>query len=558
MPGQAWEQAWRPAAEKSVFVRVQGVALVALLQACPRAGLRRDGSNDAEFGPLGRTRRPIWRTLLLLGFARVLINVLMVQRGMVALSDDDYARVTIAQRFAAHPAFDPSGTSWLPFPFWVNGTLLKLLDPSLETARVLSTVLAVAAAWLLYAAGRLWGFSDRVAFGVALLANLVPAAALLGCMTVPELPTAALGVFALLAVSSPPRAAPRVWNWQPLGEGPLLLTAGLAAIAASLSRYEAWPLAAVVAVLGAKRAWQNLSDLDPASTLPAATTSDAIPHVVRAWLFVAMAALLPIAGALGWILHNRRAHGDALAFLHRVSSYRAALGAPAGASTASYVTALIGGCPAVALAMALILFLFRRNNRVGLAALKQQLAALGTGAAAVVAFLIAGDALGGAPTHHPERALLVVWILAVFGCARMLVEFRPPKAWWLPVALLLFLDFRQQLTEVRHLRQDEELAGLQLRALVPAGAHVLVATPDYGYFAVAAAFARPDDVLIDRTHDPRSPNESGVIGDPWSSPTRMAAAGINWVVAPSRTMFPSALRSRSRVGELSIFERVRP
>jgi hypothetical protein len=34
------------------------------------------------------------------------------------VSDDDYARVVIAQRLSL--ALDPSGTSWLPFPFWLR------------------------------------------------------------------------------------------------------------------------------------------------------------------------------------------------------------------------------------------------------------------------------------------------------------------------------------------------------------------------------------------------------------------------------------------------------
>ena len=46
--------------------------------------------------------------------------------GFDHISDDDFARVTIAQTFASHPKVDPSGTSWLPFPFWAMGAAMLL------------------------------------------------------------------------------------------------------------------------------------------------------------------------------------------------------------------------------------------------------------------------------------------------------------------------------------------------------------------------------------------------------------------------------------------------
>jgi hypothetical protein len=44
--------------------------------------------------------------------ARLVVSTAVVAAGVRAISDDDFARVTIAQRFAAAPTLDPSGTCW--------------------------------------------------------------------------------------------------------------------------------------------------------------------------------------------------------------------------------------------------------------------------------------------------------------------------------------------------------------------------------------------------------------------------------------------------------------
>ncbi|HEX3855498.1 MAG TPA: hypothetical protein VHW01_31260, partial [Polyangiaceae bacterium] len=59
---------------------------------------------------------PNTRELALLLAARGIACVLAWDNGFRALSDDDYARISIAQRFAHTPHIDPSGTSWLPAP----------------------------------------------------------------------------------------------------------------------------------------------------------------------------------------------------------------------------------------------------------------------------------------------------------------------------------------------------------------------------------------------------------------------------------------------------------
>ena len=148
-----------------------------------------------------------WRYLVLLGLLRMAVSSGVGRAGLTALSDDDYARVTIAQRFAGHAKLDPSGSSWLPFPFWATGTVMKVLDPSLDVARLAAAIWAILGTWVLFAAGRLWGFSHKQAFAAAAVVNVLPAAAVLGSVTVPEFPTAALAVFAVIAVTRPTATA---------------------------------------------------------------------------------------------------------------------------------------------------------------------------------------------------------------------------------------------------------------------------------------------------------------------------------------------------------------
>jgi hypothetical protein len=243
----------------------------------------------------GEKGEGVWGYLVSLGLARLAVSWVAWETGFRALSDDDYARVTIAQRFAEHPKLDPSGTSWLPFPSWVMGAVMKLLDPSLDVVRAMSSALAIGATWLLFAAGRVWGFTERQAFAAALVATVLPVVTVLGSATVPELPTAALSAFALVAVTAPSDRARRS-IWSP----PLL--AGVAMVAATLSRYEAWPVAIVVSVFAVLRREDDAAKSPEGDNAPGETVK---------WRRAAASAL-PLLGPAGWIVHNRFAHGDGL------------------------------------------------------------------------------------------------------------------------------------------------------------------------------------------------------------------------------------------------------
>jgi len=79
------------------------------------------------------------RDAALVALSRALVSALCLLGGFRAISDDDYSRVVLAARFADTPSLDPSGTSWLPLPFWFYGALMALLGDSLGVARAAST-----------------------------------------------------------------------------------------------------------------------------------------------------------------------------------------------------------------------------------------------------------------------------------------------------------------------------------------------------------------------------------------------------------------------------------
>lgn len=444
--------------------------------------------------------------LFSLAFLRLGASWIIARAGLVALSDDDYARIVIAQAFADAPKLDPSGTSWLPFPFWLSGGTMLVFGKSLEVARIAQAFLAVLSVWLLYAGARVFGMSARTAFWSAAFASVLPLALLLGVATVPELPTAALAAFSLLALA---RRTPRAG-----------LLAGLAILPATLSRYEAWPVAAVVALLLLKDAAQAKGEVHEARAV----------HVVERLAGSALAILGPVL----WIAWNHHAHGDAFHFLHRVSTYREALGTDA-ASFGAYLLSIAQGCLTALLPLLVVLPLARRTKPQLLSTWKRP----ALGALAVLAFLLTGALLGGAPTHHPERTLLVVWLLAAMALPHLLQELRwPPLHVQGPAANAMVMGFAGLFVvgvlrdthlaiEAPAKRHEEEKVGRLLRTVVPESERVLVATEDYGYFAVMAAFGRPEDVIVDRTHDPRAGREVSLLRDPEAT----ADAGARFVLA---------------------------
>src|SRR5688572_26177721 len=175
----------------------------------------------------GTNRLEPVRDAALIAAAKLMVAGAVLAQGFRALSDDDYARIVIAQRFVAAPALDPSGTSWLPFPFWIYGATMSVFGRDPNVARATAVALGVAGAVLVWNAARWLGAGRRGALAGGLLAAAFPYSAWLGAATVPEAPTAALVVFGSASASV---------------TGARRLLGAAALCAACLSRYEAWPV----------------------------------------------------------------------------------------------------------------------------------------------------------------------------------------------------------------------------------------------------------------------------------------------------------------------------
>lgn len=63
------------------------------------------------------------------------IDAWVLRAGFSHVSDDDYARTVIAEQLAHAPRLDPSATSWLPLPFWLEGGVMMVAGRSLGVAR---------------------------------------------------------------------------------------------------------------------------------------------------------------------------------------------------------------------------------------------------------------------------------------------------------------------------------------------------------------------------------------------------------------------------------------
>jgi hypothetical protein len=309
--------------------------------------------------------------------AKALIAAWLVHRGFTHVSDDDYSRVVIAQLFAHAPKLDPSGTSWLPFPFWVTGAAMMALGRSIAVARGVAILLGALSVAPVYAALRGAGVTRAASVAGVAIAMTMPWSAWLAAAAVPEGFAGALVATGAIALS------PR---------GPRVLGAA-ALFAASLSRYEAWPVCAVFAVACAYEAVFRASGSERRR--------------------LAFAAALAALGPLSWMAWNAHAHGSATHFLTRVSTYRQSIGAadlPLADKLLDYPRAITAYAPyALALAAIALASLAQREM------LRRWWLPL-TATLALFAFLVAGDVRDGAPTHHPERALVpVAFVLAAFG-----------------------------------------------------------------------------------------------------------------------------------------------
>lgn len=430
--------------------------------------------------------------ILLLAF-RVLVSLFVLRTGFRALSDDDFSRVVIAQSFAAHPSLDPSGTSWLPFPFWLYGTCMSLLGATLANARLIAFLLGLFGALGVWIAGRWLGLSRNTSLLGAIIACCIPYSAWLGVTTTPDYYNAVLILLACCSLAH--------------GHTSIRALGAVAITIAALSRYESWPVAVVFAGFVA---------------------IDACRTRTR---WSAALALLALAAPVSWMLHGIYHHNDALFFVKRVVNYRRALGlADTDALTRVLATPghLFRDVPELWAAGLFSLFgallghcrPFRRRW------LKPSLALF-----SIILFLSIGDWRDGAATHHVGRTLLPIWFFVSLLVAKLTLwqlgnistlQKAIRTTALIAVTGFCFFVLRPAWTNVEGFcpRQEETAIGTLAASKIATGQRVLIDTVDYGYFAIEAAFARPNDVVILDAHDPRHPTKS----DAFASEGKLRAA----------------------------------
>lgn len=442
--------------------------------------------------------------------------------GFHGVSDDDFARVFIAQSFAAAPALDPSGTSWLPFPFWLTGSAMLLFGKSLSVARVVAVLCGLSSTALLYFAARQLRLKPwRSAFAAG-LGSAFPYAAYLGVATVPESLCAASIVAACVTAS----ASPRLRSFG----GVLLLTA-------CLSRYEAWPVALGFALLCC---WDALRGQP-------APLAEPFPRAQRALLIGA--ATLAIAGPLGWMLHGLYVHDSATFFVDRVAAYRRAIGAAPEslwARLTGYPLGYFRGEPElVSAALVLSAWLFFSIWRTqGFSGVRSSVSQPWRRAAALLFLmllsLVYGDLRDGAPTHHSERAVLALWMFTALVAVRS-VELLVPyttKARVLLAALACLL-LGQLILRPWYARRDSFIVR---RAAVATGAaakaqgaqELAVATTDFGFYAVCVGFEAPNACFSLRDNDPRKPLEDDPLASVSALRKALDAKGARWFALPMK------------------------
>ncbi len=411
------------------------------------------------------------RELLALACFKAALGACAIALGFDSISDDDYSRVVIAQKFAHEPALDPSGASWLPLPFWLNGALMMVLGTELWVARgaalvwgALAIVLVrVAAGWLLP--------ERKQALAGTLIVALLPGSIRLGAATVPELPTAALGVIALAAMRRSASDQQRLWG-------------GLAFLGAGLCRYEPWFLSAAfsaVLLFDARR---------------------------DGWSASRIGALgLSLAAPVAWILHNQLSYGDPLRFLHEVVAYQDQFDRRAWWPRVSgYPWAAVKELELWALLGWLWWQRSRRGAgaRVALRPLERPLWAVGF----LFLCLYLSALRGGGPTHHLERALLSGHLLLALIAGAWTVELSvwerlrgsPARLAAAALALGLLVWLREAVVAPRLAvsRTAEIALGREVaRELGPGDLALVRDTWSYAYAAVLAGSGRPWQFVVE-------------------------------------------------------------
>jgi hypothetical protein len=429
---------------------------------------------------------------------KVVASLVVMALGFRAVSDDDFSRVAIAESWASSPKLDPTGTTWLPAPFWVTGAVMMVFGRSLQVAQGVALAWGIAAALLIYASARLLSTSRGAALVGTILAATFAWSARLGVATVPELPTAA---FTLFGIASLTQGVPRQ-----------RVHGGAALLFATLSRYEAWAAALLFAAF-------SLFDAFVAK------------RESRQWRGLLLGALLAILGPTAWMAWNLYAHGDALRFFSEVAAYHKAAGGVAGLHAAlAYPAALVTGIPELWGVLMVAGLAQKHQHRM----VPQPWSLVRPYAIAAIMLLTLSFSVwqGGGPTHHAERAVLTQWLLLAIVVGGVLysalASLRGLASVVLVVATVAVFVVVQRwvrplLVEEAFSPRTEEVAiGSALAKRILSGEKILLEVEDYNYFAFVAALGRPEDIIVDRDINPRKAQKLSSFEDAATLSSRLA------------------------------------
>ncbi|MEO7329764.1 MAG: hypothetical protein ABI193_14385, partial [Minicystis sp.] len=297
------------------------------------------------------------------------------------------------------------------------------------------------------------------------------------------------------------------------------LIGGACLLAGTLSRYEVWPLA---------MGFTALSLLD-------------LKHFCRARSSLLGGVFLALLGPLSWIAWNAHAHGDAFHFVARVTAYRRALGgdeASAPARLVAYPLSLLREEPELLALLGVALLAVMLSDR---AALRASIARFAR-PIGLVLFQIAALSWAlvkdGAPTHHPERALLTALLLTalIAGDLGRIVAASPRLRLAVGAGAIVAIAGGAAIVRSRvasegfGARAEEVAAGRLAQVTVPAGERVLLEVVDYGHLAVLAALGAPERAELDRSIDPREPRVASSFVEASALRARVVASGVTFVL----------------------------
>jgi hypothetical protein len=255
-----------------------------------------------------------------------------------------------------------------------------------------------------------------------------------------------------------------------------------------------------------------------------------------------------------WLLHGTFVHHDTFFFWKRVAGYRQALGPspPLLERLLAVPRSLFGEAPELWLGLAFAVPSLRRARYFRPALVS----------ALLLAFLAAGELTGGGPTHHAGRAALPVWFLVAVAFGHVAGEHWDARstrrgAWLALAAGVVGLGwlFRAVVPPGFPDRTAAVRIGREARAReAPA---LLVDTPDYSYFAVTAAFGRPNAAEPFDDHDPRRPRPADAFASESALAARWAARPDAWL-AVSRSHADVAASAGRVVAKTAEFVLVAP